>query len=413
MKQQSPKILILGFGSVMNFGGEAIVQGTCELIHEIWPNASITIATSDIETSKSAIVDYANVSFVIDKPRFTLKRFIKGVFRRMGIGQGEPLHYDLGLVDKHDIFLSVGGDIFVEQISKDISVEVRDLMEMGYRAKRKGKIYCLWGASVGPFSAPAIFEEVARNLRIADLITVREDKGYTYLDSMGCKNMVKVGDPAYMMTPKNSGITLRNDSSKILIGLNLSRLAMNYIFGEKHTQKDFEQIVASIRPLVDLDPQIKLILIPHVMSSHGGAQDDYLFLSEIKDALGLPNEKIELLPYGLGAQKSKEVMSQCDMVVAARMHCFVGSVSVGIPAIMVAYSDKGYGMTRYAYGDEQWVIGLKELVNPSVLTDKVKQMLAEKQQIADNLRSKRESWKNDARSAIYALQEVYEKNNRE
>jgi polysaccharide pyruvyl transferase WcaK-like protein len=410
MNIHSPKILILGFGNVMNFGGEAIVQGTCELIHETWPNATITIATSDIESAKNAITDYSNVTFVIDKPRFTFKRFVKGIFRRLGLGQGEPLHYDLGLIDKHDIFLSVGGDIFVEQISKDISVEVRDLIEMGYKAKRKGKIYCLWGASVGPFSDPEVFEEVARNLRIADLITVREDKGYTYLGSMRCTNMVKVGDPAYMMTPKLSNIKLRSDGEEILIGVNLSRLAMNYIFGVKYTQEDFKKIIASIQPLVELDPRVKIVLIPHVMSSRGGAQDDYLFLSEIKDALNLHEEKVELLPYGLGAQKTKEVMSQCDMVIAARMHCFVGSVSVGTPAIMVAYSDKGYGMTRYAYGDEQWVIGLKELTNPAVLIDKAKQMLAHKEQISDGLVEKREKWKNDARIAINSLAKIYEKN---
>jgi polysaccharide pyruvyl transferase WcaK-like protein len=410
MNQHSPKILILGFGSVMNFGGEAIVQGTCELIRETWPNATITIATSDIETAKNAITDYSNVMFVIDKPRFTLKRFIKGLLRRIGIGQGEPLRYDYTLVDRHDIFLSVGGDIFVEQISKNISTDVRDLIEMGYRAKRKGKIYCLWGASVGPFSDPKVFEEVARNLRIADLITVREDKGYDYLDSMGCRNMVKVGDPAYMMTPKLSNITLRSDNSDVLIGVNLSRLAMNYIFGEKHTHDDFEKIVASIRPLIDLNPRVKLVLIPHVMSSRGGAQDDYLFLSELRDTLSLPEEKIELLPYGLGSQKTKEIMSQCDMVIAARMHCFVGSVSVGTPAIMVAYSDKGYGMTRYAYGDDQWVLGLKELNDSSALVEKVAQMLAHKTQIADTLVDKREGWKNDARIAIRSLEEIYKKN---
>lgn len=408
--KKSPKILILGFGSVMNFGGEAIVQGTCELIRETWPDAPITIASSDIETTKKAITNFENVTFVIDKPRFTIKRSIKGFLRRIGIGQGEPLRYDISLVDNHDIFLSVGGDIFVEQISKKISIDVEDLMQMGYRAKKQGKIYCLWGASVGPFSDPNVFEHVAKNLRIADLITVREDKGYDYLDSMGCRNMVKVGDPAYMMMPKPSGITIRSTQEEILIGLNLSRLAMNYIFGVNHADKDFLQIVASIHYLFDLDENIKLILIPHVMSSNGGAQDDYLFLSQIKDALNLPEEKVLLLPYGLGSRKTKDLMQQCNIVISARMHCFVGSVSVGTPAIMIAYSDKGYGMTRYAYGNDQWALGLKELNGSSNLANKVAEMLADKTLIANTLANKRERWKNDARIAIHSLEKIYNKN---
>jgi polysaccharide pyruvyl transferase WcaK-like protein len=260
---------------------------------------------------------------------------------------------------------------------------------------------------VGPFSDSNIFEEVSRNLRIADLITVREEKAHVYLDSMGCRNMIKVGDPAYMMTPKPSGITIRNDDTEILIGINLSRLAMNYIFGEQHTHEDFLQIVSSIRPLIDLDPRIKLILIPHVMSSRGGVQDDCLFLSQIRDELKVPEKKIVLLPYGLGSQKTKDVMRQCDTVIASRMHCFVGSVSVGTPAIMVAYSDKGYGMTRYAYGDEQWVVGLQELTNPTALVQKVSEILKNKNSITKFLKDNREQWKNDARLASNTLKQIY------
>lgn len=408
--KNSPKILILGFGSVMNYGGEAIVQGTCKLLTEIWPNARITIATKDIESAKRVLTDYKNITFVLDKPRFTFKRIAKGLLRRFGLGKGEPLHYNYRLVDNHDIFLSVGGDIFVQNTSGRISTEVIDLMNMGYRAKKQGKVYCLWGASVGPFDNPYYFEKVAENLRIADLITVREEKGLSYLKSMGCgSNVVKVGDPAFIMEPKTSDFKIRTNDDEILIGINFSQLAMNHVFGEQHTHEDFLSVVNSINVLGTLGENIKLVLIPHVMSSHGGAQDDYLFLSKIKECLTIDPARVVMLPNQLGSQKTKFLMQQCDIVIAARMHCFVGSVSVGTPAIMIAYSDKGYGMARYAYGSDEWVIGLEKLKEENSLTEKVTAMLQQKEVLRQELSLKRELWKNDARIAAQSLKKVYEK----
>jgi hypothetical protein len=74
---------------------------------------------------------------------------------------------------------------------------------------------------------------------------------------------------------------------------------------------------------------------------------------------------------------------------------------------MVAYSDKGYGMTRYAYGDEQWVVGLQELTNPTALVQKVSEILKNKNSITKFLKDNREQWKNDARLASNTLKQIY------
>ena len=406
--KKSPRVLILGFGSVMNYGGEAIVQGTCELINEVWPNASLTIATNDIESAQRVLTDFKNITFVEDKPRFTLKRIIKGIFRRLGFGQGEPLRYDLSLVDKHDIFLSVGGDIFVESISGGISTEIEDLMKMGERIKKRGGIYCLWGASVGPFNNPLCFEKVASNLRQAELITAREDKAVNYLKKMGCKeNVVKVADPAFMMAPKISDIILRDNDDEIIIGVNLSQLAMNYVFGEKNHLEEFKIIVKSIESLLTVDEKVKIVFIPHVMSSKEGAQDDYHFLTQIKNKLHAYDNRLIMLPETLGSQKTKEIMGQCDLTLAARMHCFVGSVSIGTPSIMISYSDKGYGMARYIYGSNQWTMGLAD-INPLSLKEKVEKLLQKKQLIKESLLDNKVVWQSESRRAIETLKKVYD-----
>ncbi len=406
--KKSPRVLILGFGNVMNYGGEAIVQGTCKLINEVWPNASLTIATNDIESAQRVLVDFKNITFVEDKLHFTIKRIFKGIFRRLGIGKGEPLRYNYSLVDSHDIFLSVGGDLFVEQPSGKITRGLEDLMKMGERIQKKGGVYCLWGASVGPFNDPFYFEKVAANLCQADLITAREDKAVAYLESMGCKeNVVKVADPAFMMDPKVSDILLRENHDEIIIGINLSQIAMNRAFRKQDYTEGLETVAKSIEALLYIDTKIKIVFIPHVMSSKGSVQDDFNFLGQIKNKLNFESDRMMILPNNLGSQKTKYIMQQCDVIIAARMHCFVGSVSIGTPTIMIAYSDKGYGMARYIYNSDKWTMRLDEVTETS-LVKRTKELLLKKQEIKEKLLKDRELWQNESRDAIEALKKVYE-----
>lgn len=404
---KSPRILILGFGSVRNYGGEAIIQGTCKLIKDIWPDAHITIATSDLENTKSVLVDYNDIVFVEDKKRFTFKRLVKGLFRRIGIGKGEPVRYDFSLIDNNDIFLSVGGDIFVEQPEKYISEELKDLVTLGYRTIKQNKIYCLWGASVGPFSNKDDFEYIAKSLQKATLITLREDNAVEYVNSMGCyDNVVKIGDPAFVMEPKECDIKIRDNDDEIIIGLNLSKLAMKFIFGVDYKEEDFIKIVESVDSILEMNKKIKIVFIPHVMSDNSGPQDDFSFLQEIRNKL-TNKENTILLPSNLASQKTKFVMKQCDFTIAARMHCFVGSVSVGTPSIMVAYSDKGYGMAKYVYENDNWTIPLEKF--NLEIQNKVKDMINEKNELKNYLTERNKYFKEESYKAIYSLKKKWDR----
>ena len=405
---KSPKILIIGFGSVLNYGGEAIVQGTCKILYEIWPNAKITIATQDIQSAQNVLKDFNNISIIQSHKRVTTYRLIMGVLRRLGMGQGSEVRTDLNIVNGHDIVLSVGGDNFVENAEGKISSLLEDLMLVGEKAKKQGALYCLWGASVGPFNDPNAFKNVAQNLQKADLIVVREDKALNYLQSMGIVDQVKLAaDPAYMMEPEYSEYKIRSSVDEILIGINFSLLAMGHVFGEDHTDNEFFSLVNSIKNLITIRENIKLVFIPHVRSSHGGPQDDYLFLSKIKEHLNLKEEQAIIFPNNLGSRKTKYLMQQCDMVIAARMHCFVGSVSVGTPTIMIAYSDKGYGMSHYIYGNDDWTIGLEKLQSESFLAEKATSMLSNKEKLHSELLQKKVEWQNHSRKAGEALRKIY------
>ena len=71
-------------------------------------------------------------------------------------------------------------------------------------------------------------------------------------------------------------------------------------------------------------------------------------------------DQVEVVEDDLGFIGTKEILSNCDIVIAARMHCAINAVSLNVPTIFLAYSKKAEGMAEYVYGDNRWTLPLKE-----------------------------------------------------
>ena len=87
----------------------------------------------------------------------------------------------------------------------------------------------------------------------------------------------------------------------------------------------------------------------------------------------------------------KNDLSQCSIVVAARMHCAINSLSEGIPTILLSYSSKAKGMCEFVYGNTKWVYDVKKL-NDIKFINLIKDMLEHRNElnrsIVDNLNKK-------------------------
>ena len=53
-------------------------------------------------------------------------------------------------------------------------------------------------------------------------------------------------------------------------------------------------------------------------------------------------------------------MSECSVVISARMHCAINAITEGIPAIFLSYSEKTLGMSKMIYGTEKFALQLNE-----------------------------------------------------
>ncbi len=97
------KILLLGIGSLRNYGCEGIVQGTYAMFHEFWPECELIVATENPQTDAITFEGCENITLIKDSKRFTLYRIWKGFLRRfLKIGKGSAVRMNINLVKGKD-----------------------------------------------------------------------------------------------------------------------------------------------------------------------------------------------------------------------------------------------------------------------------------------------------------------------
>ena len=401
------KILIIGTGSLKNYGCEAIVRGTYKILKEVMPNCEITVASDNIEYDSQVLP--MDIRLVTYKQRFTFRRIYKGILRRFfRIGNGSAVRMNPKIGNSYDIVLACGGDNYCEAPDGGIYYILKDLMLIGHNARKAKKKYCVWGASIGPFNETnecRVFE----NLREAHLITVREKLAYEYLkrDKGISNHTVLVADPAFPMDYDDS-YKLNRSNKEILIGLNYSLLSIGHSVAVPERDEFIKSMYRRFDEFLDKNENVKYILIPHVQCDEGGAQDDFMFMQEYLN-ITKHKQRVELLPRNLGSTKTKGVVSQLDVLVAARMHCCVAGVSTSVPTLFITYSNKGRGMAEYVYGDTDYTIETADIIS-AVFSDKLKSLISDRDKIRNYLKINNNRFTEDAKRAGLELTNILGKN---
>ena len=88
------------------------------------------------------------------------------------------------------------------------------------------------------------------------------------------------------------------------------------------------------------------------------------------------------------------------------MHCCIAGISSATPTLFLTYSNKGTGMARYAYGNEELTINLKE-ITAELLKQKVDRILDNEEFYRRMLSQRVPEFKDDSIKAVIKLKEVY------
>lgn len=137
------------------------------------------------------------------------------------------------------------------------------------------------------------------------------------------------------------------EAGKIHVGLNVSGLlwqggyTRNNMFNLK---SDYQQVVRDIIRFFLAQKDVRLHLIPHVVSNHlplTSNEDDYLVSGEICREF---NGTVTLSPAFADPVQAKSYISGLDFFAGSRMHGCIAAYSSNVPVLPMAYSRKFSGL---------------------------------------------------------------------
>jgi len=366
--------LLVGNGPFANRGCEAIVRGTIAILRcEFGSSIRLTVASfgspaiiaNQAAAENDPAITHVSLSYFLKRwsPIWWARKIDQYLHTNMGV-EFRPLDRPAKTAY---VALQVGGDNY----TLDYGIPPYIHMAIDRFLWHAHVPLCLWGASVGPFSAkPAIERRMFRHLRRMDAILVRETISYGYLRDHGLTRLHRVADPAFAMDPAppagvNAHVTIPNGA----IGINLSPLMASYITGGN--MMTWERLCADIIRSVADATRRPIVLVPHVTVPNG---DDHSFLVRVANLFPAGAAPV-VLPRDLSAAELKYLISRCVVFAGARTHSTIAGLSSLVPTLSFAYSIKAYGLNQDIYGSQEFCLKPGELT-PSVVTERLVFMLA-------------------------------------
>lgn len=349
------KVLMIGLYGVYNYGCEAIVRGSVEILkHKYNGNVKIFLATPSLIDDKRRLSD-CDVEFVERKfNKYCPLNIVRKLSNKIGYNFPVIIE-DIEDIEQYDAIYSVGGDIYTLDHEGFAPL---NFIAFANKCIDKGIPYYMLCSSIGPFNDNYELKTIIPHLKKIDKIYAREQETIRYLFSLGVEDNVQfLSDPAFQV--KKGLIKDNNLDKKIKIGINLSPLSTIHFY--KNIESGIEKQVNAIERLLNLDEDIEVFLIPHVKSSVEN-DDDFAYLKLIYERINsLLKKRVTYISEDNGFIGRKQILVKMDYVIAARMHCAINAICCHVPTLFLSYSKKAIGMSELIYETDKGVLSLPDL----------------------------------------------------
>ena len=206
--------------------------------------------------------------------------------------------------------------------------------------------------TIGPFFSARgrfIAQQVLRRVRI---LCLREDISRNIVLKL-MKNqpkIVKSTDMAFLMKPKlvdSKQWGRRSFTDVPIVGINISGLLFNDVKRKQLIGRNFDYIKVMKEVISFFVKEMKcfVYLVPHVYSSPSSRYDDRRTCNHIY--LQLPSQiqrHVALIEKDFTAPELKWIIGQFDFFVGGRMHSCINALSMKVPTLATAYSNKFKGV---------------------------------------------------------------------
>ena len=335
-------------GGSANHGCEAIVRSTAKILG-VKPTLFSASPSEEFQYHIEQVAEVVEDCYIPVK-KGTLIYFLCAVDHKLNKHDYQFIRYGhkalLKKVSAGDICLSIGGDNYCYTGTDKLGYYNRMLHERGCKT-------VLWGCSVEP---SALTEAVIEDLKLYDLITVRESLSFEGLKKAGViENVLLCSDPAfqldYTVYPLPDGFIPAKT-----IGINVSPLAAD------HGNLVMENYIELIRYILD-STAYKVLLIPHVVKPDSDDRKPLTTLYDIFRNTG----RIAILD-DRDCMELKGIISQCRMFIGARTHATIAAYSTCVPTLVAGYSIKARGIAKDIFGtDEHYVVPVQNFTGSNCL----------------------------------------------
>lgn len=358
------KICIYGIKGLYNYGCEAMVRTISAELKSNYPNSEIVYESFDYVRDLEILSDCETV--IVDKVKDNNCGYIEHLMRyfrrKLSIAKPEDyIHFDRSWMSDCDVLIVIGGDVFdLTPEQKKANKYINDRMFVSEIVKKNGGKVYLWGISVGDFDC----NQNAKNTLISyfnkyvDYAIIRDKKSFMYLKENGVDKVALCSDPAFVQRTIQ-----KDDTTTGILGINLSPLANRYLKSSKTEREWVEYWADAINIICERLSYKRVMFIPHVVNDQDLRDDDLKYLEKLNLELKKYEIDSQIISQKKGFLSIKEELVKCDMLLAARMHCAVNSITCGVPTVFLSYSPKSKGMCEHVYGSCEMFFDMNDLLN--------------------------------------------------
>jgi colanic acid/amylovoran biosynthesis protein len=389
----SQKIVFTGVTSFRNHGVEALVVSAVAQLRARLPGATFTVLDRDPEFDRSRVPaaevrfaqDYTIRSLYAGRLRNTLTRAVPSLDRYAESARAE--------IASASAVIASGGDVFASEYGhRSLLTHLAPLKI----ARKHGKPFFLAAHSIGPFKNDTDREAFVGVAQDAAGITVREAKSFAYVtQELGLPTslVTLTADAAFLLSKPGPerlaklrayhGFT----GPRPVIALTPSQAICNWM--NSNYDQHFKVWCAVVDMLVrELDAGI--IFIPHVQET-SPKNDDRVLATEIVRHFNF-DPRLQIAGGDYSASEFKGIISQCDLVVAERMHACIAGLSSAVCTVAIGYSVKAEGILCDLFELEQVQNGLllpiKDFLDERTACEKVRRAWQMRAAVAARLRAR-------------------------
>lgn len=368
-------LLLIPENLTNNFGGPSLISSFNILWKENKKNLSITTISSDFSkevVKLRKLYGINNVDFSeLNIPKKFFEVIIKILFFRitkkipgnnkLSKELKQFLNYD-ALVDKRGICFrddQIGNHNFF----KNFLILLFFSERMWLYSKLLGIPVIKYTTSIGPAEKLLTKLTIKKNLEfLCDLILVREDESYNVLERCNVKKKtILVPDSAFFMPIKESEKSLKlseEKKEKILIGISVSHKLTKF---KKNSTIAVVQLINEISDKLNA----KILLIPNEINKNNRKNCDMYLAEKIFQELNFGSDLEIINVEDFTPNQIKGIISKCDVMVAARYHSIIASLSSEVPVLSLSWHHKYKGVMKL-FNIEEYVVE-KEITSKKLI----------------------------------------------